>query len=1214
MSKLSKKWRLAIDRGGTFTDIVALDTSGIYHSLKLLSYSSQYKDASIEGIKRVFGLTSDQPLPEDKIEGIRFGTTIATNALLEQKGGKTALLITKGFADLLFIGYQNRPHIFKLCIERTPPLYSLVIEVDERIDSHGKIVNELQAESLLTEIEKIKHEGFDAIAVVFMHSWKNPLHELLCEQILREQGFKKIILSHKSINAVKIVSRGQSTLIDAYLSTVLANYLEQIEKELRTIPIEFMQSNGVLSIPSEFSGKHALFSGPAGGVSAVARIAEEVGIGSVIGFDMGGTSTDVSRFDGQFERRYEQVINGLPIQMEMLNIITVAAGGGSILKFDGCRMMTGPESAGSYPGPACYGFGGPLTITDANLLTGRLIPEYFPRTFGPNMCKSIDIDIVKEKFLILTNEINAALKTDYSSREVAAGLLRIANEKMAMAIKEISVSKGFDVREYALVCFGGAGGQHACSISSLLGIEKIIIHPLGSLLSAYGIGLAESAWKDEKTVLMTYSEKTQEVLDAIFSEMEENLYRRENLLSVMCSSKRELDIRPRGAETFITVKHEPYHNAIGNFKRQYKRLFGFIPEDTDLEIVNVRIDIKKQSEFFTPYDERRGIPKQTVKTVPASYQEIFYQTGCLKVPIYPRESIAPFMKISGPAFIVDTNTTVVVDPEFEVERDKKGLIFMTRRDVRKESISQPNKKPDPVLLEIFNNIFMNVATEMGIVLKNTAHSVNMKERLDFSCAIFDKKGNLVANAPHIPVHLGAMADSVKTLLKEKENDLRPGDMYLTNDPYHGGSHLPDITVICPVFSEEGSLIFFTASRGHHADIGGKTPGSMPPLASHIDEEGVLIDNHIVVRDGSFREGALRDLLTDQPYPVRNIDERIADLRAQVASCNKGMKELLRVISRYGIPFVTDYMTHIQDNAEYSVKKALYRFIEKENRFHSTFEDYLDDGTPIKVALALHGGENPPGTVRATIDFTGTGSQHLRDNLNAPISVTHSAVIYVLRTLLETDIPLNSGCLRPITIIVPAETLLNPAYPLPVASGNVETSQRIVDVLLGAFGIAAASQGTMNNLIFEVEGETPYYETIAGGSGALEGCPGASGVQVHMTNTMITDPEILEFRHPGIRLKQFILRENSGGKGRYQGGDGVIREMQFLKPASVSILSERRVYAAYGMKGGCPGKRGFNFHKKADGGIIPLGHREVLKIETGDSVIIETPGGGGYGQP
>lgn len=1205
-----KKWRFAVDRGGTFTDVVGVDPAGEFHYLKLLSSSPEYKDASIEGIRRLLKIADGALLPEDMIEGIRFGTTVATNALLERKGNNVLLLITKGLSGILDIGYQNRQDLFKLCVKKPPPLYSAIMEIDERIDSGGNVLKGLDVKELIKKLKEINLTGIDSIAVVLMHSWTNPAHELMCEKILIDNGLVNVFLSHKAVNSIKIVSRGQSTVIDAYLSLVIQDYLKDIKDQIGNIHFEFIESSGSLNMPEFFTGKNALLSGPAGGVIATAHIANELGLKGVIGLDMGGTSTDVSRFDGNFEKIYEKIIEGIPIQTEMLNIETVAAGGGSIAGFDGQKLIAGPESAGSYPGPACYGFGGPITITDANLVTGRLVPEYFPKTFGQDRKSPLKTSIVKEKFSELANYINKTLKADFSPYEIAEGFLKIANEKMARAIKKISVAKGFDVRDYGLVCFGGAGGQHVCAIASLLEIEKIIIHPLSSVMSAYGIGLSCSSKKYSKTLLIPYNIVTDAQISQIF-EKEESIFLSQNNFSY--SIIREIDLRPKGADAYITLPYHNFQNNVDAFRSQYKRLFGFENQIEDIEAVNIRIEFQNTSEFFMKY---AGDVKANTASLPEPvlYKDVFYANRMHKAPVYLSGTIPTAFGIDGPAFIIDNNLTVLLDTGFNAEIDKTGLIIIKRMKVNSSSKVKIRKTaPDPVLLEIFNNLFMNAAEEMGIVLQKAAHSVNIKERLDFSCAIFDSAGDLVANAPHIPVHLGSMADTVKAIYTENRDTMKSGDIYLTNNPYKGGSHLPDLTIICPVYSDSSKPLFFTSNRGHHSDIGGNIPGSMPSSAKHIDEEGLLIDNFLIVRDGHFKENELRNMMSFSQHPVRNIDERIADLKAQIAACKKGESEILSIIGRYGDKTVADYMKYIQDNAEYLIKTVLHRLLGSKDYFHSSFEDYLDDGTLIKASITIEAGTDAPQTIKALIDFAGTGQQHTDDNLNAPFSVVNSAVMYVLRSLIDSDIPLNSGCLKPISIRVPDGTILNPVYPAPVASGNVETSQRIVDVLLGCLQIAAASQGTMNNLIFGVDGESPYYETIAGGSGALGGCHGASGIHVHMTNTRLTDPEILERRHPGILIKRFEIRRGSGGLGKFNGGDGVIREIKFLKSAIVSILSERRVYAPYGIKGGENGAKGLNIHKKANGESKILSHRETLSINKGDSIVIETPGGGGYGE-
>jgi 5-oxoprolinase (ATP-hydrolysing) len=879
----------------------------------------------------------------------------------------------------------------------------------------------------------------------------------------------------------------------------------------------------------------------------------------------------------------------------------------------------GPESAGANPGPACYGFGGPLTITDANLFTGRIIPAYFPKTFGPDRKSLLITNTVKEKFAVLTETINATTKQRLSPWEIANGFIRIANENMAQAIKEISVSKGFDVRDYTLVCFGGAGGQHACQVASLLGIKRIIFHSFSGVMSAYGIGLSTPSEKRAITVLKTYNRQTHGELSSLFEEIERNRFSLEETDKESMHIKREIDLRPQGADTFLTVEYKSYKETFDTFRDKHKRLYGFWPEKTPLEVVNVRVEVQEQKSLFSHVSLKNDGCDSGTLSLPQgyggqlSYQNIYYQGEEIKAPVYHREFMIPFEIIKGPAFIIDRYATVVVEPHFEAYVDKVGTVTVTQVSEERQPADLMTCKPDPVLLEVFYNLFMGVATEMGYTLKNTAHSVNIKERLDFSCAIFDHDGNLVANAPHIPVHIGAMADTVKAIIKEQQGNIQPGDVFLTNDPYRGGSHLPDLTVVHPVFSDQGEVLFFTAARGHHADIGGITPGSMPPATTHIDEEGVLIRDFLLVRDEKFREEALLELFQAQRFPVRNVAERIGDLKAQVASCHKGENELKEIISRYGWNRVCNYMGYIQDNGAFSVKNALSRFLKGKASLKATFADYLDDDTPIKVSIYITGGSHPPDSIRALIDFSGTGDQHNGDNLNAPLSVARSAVLYVLRLLIKSDIPLNSGCLRPIEIKIPEGTILNPAYPAPVASGNVETSQRIVDALLGALALAAASQGTMNNLLFEVEGSPPYYETIAGGSGATDNCPGASGVQVHMTNTRGTDPEILESRFPGVRLEQLTLRRHSGGEGRYRGGDGIVKEIRFLKPAKITIISERRIHAPYGMAGGRPGKRGINYLKGTQGKKSKLPHRVEIDVKADDVIRIETPGGGGYGE-
>ncbi|RMG71775.1 MAG: 5-oxoprolinase [Nitrospirae bacterium] len=1209
MADQKRKWRFAVDRGGTFTDIVGIDPDGNFHSLKILSSSPQYSDASIEGIKRLLGHHAS-PLPEEQIEAIRFGTTVATNALLERKGGRVLLITTRGMADLLEIGYQDRPDIFSLCPKRQSRLYHQVIEVDERIAQDGTVIRALNARELREKLSRIDTACFDSVSVVFMHAWKNPLHELLCEDILYDAGINEVYLSHRSMNSIKIVTRGQSAVVDAYLGPVLQMYLKGILEEVGRIPVEFMVSSGGLKEPDELTGKEMFLSGPAGGVVSAAQVCKMLGKRGVIGFDMGGTSTDVSRYDGDFELLHETVIGGIELKTDMINIVTVASGGGSIVSFDGQRLLVGPESSGAYPGPACYGFGGPPSITDANLITGRLVPQFMPKTFGPEHNCFVNPELSLEAFRGLAEQITIATGKAVEAEEVALGALRVANEKMAMAIKEISVSKGYDVREYALLCFGGAGGQHACRVADILGIGEIIIHPLAGVFSAYGIGLSRRTERRVRTLLRALSEVSEEELNRAFDELtEEALKGLGNPKGF--HTKREIDLRVKGTESYLTLSYKGLAGSIDEFQKRHRAIYGFEPESKNLELVNLRVELSKGEDFFPSF---RTDKLSRVRPEPLMYQRLFTEKGWYKCPVYRRAELPEGFTASGPLIVVEEHSTTVVEPGFRLDVEKEGVLLIKREKPASSPMNiEAEDRADPVLLEVFHNLYRAVATKMGYTLRNTAHSVNMKERLDFSCALFDADGNLVANAPHIPVHLGAMADAVKALLEQRGGDIKPGDVYVTNNPYRGGTHLPDVTVIAPGFRDDGTLGFFVAARGHHADIGGTTPGSMPPESRSIDEEGVLIDNLLILRDGEFFERDFIRLLTEHPYPARNLPERLSDLKAQIAACQKGIEELRVIARQYGWDIVSAYMDYIQENASFMVKNRLYELLEGKEEFNSSFEDHLDDGTKIKLRVSIRAGENPPETLEAVFDFTGTDREHPADNLNAPLSVTRSAVLYVLRAMLNRDIPLNSGCLKPVKIIVPEGTVLNPSYPLSVASGNVETSQRVVDVLLGALGLAAASQGSMNNLLFLVEGETPYYETIGGGSGATADCNGASALQVHMTNTRITDPEVLEVRHPGVRLRRFMIRRGSGGKGLFSGGDGIIREIEFLKPAEVSVISERRNFSPYGLKGGEDGLKGVNLLRNGAGRIIRLPNRFTIRVKKGDSIIIKTPGGGGYGK-
>ncbi len=1212
------KWQFSVDRGGTFTDVIGIDSLGNLHTLKLLSESPHYKDSAIEGIQRILELGKGEPIPEELVSRIRMGTTVATNALLERKGTSVALFITRGFRDLLEIGNQARPELFKLKVRKPAQLYRCVKEVDERIDAVGKVIRPLNMEKTEANLLSIRRMGISSIAIVLMHAWKNSLHEQQMASMARKAGFRQVSVSHEVMPLIKIVGRGQTSVVDAYLTPVLMKYIESMRKFTGNIQLEFMQSSGGITDANSFTGKDAIISGPAGGIIGTASVAMLNGIDESIGFDMGGTSTDVSRFGGTHEKVFEVETGGIQFQAPSLDINTVAAGGGSILWFDGQKLRVGPESAGAYPGPACYGRKGPLALTDANLLLGRILPKYFPETFGTAENKPLDKTVTSQKFSELTASINSSLPEKMSEIEAALGFIRIANETMARAIKEISVSRGYDIRNHALVCFGGAAPQHACALARILGIPKIVIHPLAGLLSAYGIAMADYLRYATRSIMKELDRDLIESLDRQFDEMIQPL-RMELLnrgtsmedISIQCY----LDLRPMGTDTFLSIPADPYDNIHRRFFKAYKKHFGFKPAGVPVELVNIRVDVMGKGNVM----RENEIQKEGAEEIePIVKTEVCFSAKPTKTPVFRREDLFAGAELKGPAIIVEDFTTIVVEPGFSATLNEFGHILLEQKNAGSEEISV---RRDPVMLEVFNHLFMSAAEQMGYTLRNTAHSTNIKERLDFSCAIFDSDGNLVANAPHIPVHLGAMGESVKSIIKDNEGRMKPGDVYVMNNPHRGGSHLPDVTVIAPLFSEDVSAveskrpIFYTAARGHHADIGGITPGSMPPFAKSLEEEGGVIDNFLLVRSGKFREKELRRLLLSGPYPARNIEERVSDIKAQLAATKTGLRELRRLVVKYSLETVHAYMDHIRENAAESMRQALFEFLGKRQKYESFFEDFLDNGAKIAVTLKIEKGSHPPATCRVVVDFSGTSPQ-LSGNLNAPVAVTKAAVLYVFRTLIDKDIPLNSGCLEPVEIQIPEGSLLNSSPEAAVVGGNVETSQRVVDVLLGALGITAASQGTMNNFLFgRSDGKgKQYYETIAGGSGAADGHPGASAVQVHMTNTRGTDPEVLEQRFPEIRLKRFAIRRSSGGKGKFRGGNGTIREIKFLQERKVTILSERREIPPYGIAGGKAGAKGKNQLVKKDGQVVNLGGKVEKKVGPGETVIIKTPGGGGFGLP
>ena len=1226
MTSREHKWNFAIDRGGTFTDVVGYDPYGNLHTHKLLSISDVYEDAGIEGVRTILKLSPDEMLDPTLIRCIRIGTTVATNALLERKGASAALCITKGFEDLLAIGNGTRPELFNLKINKPQPIYSQISGISEETDASGTILKEINTEAVEKALHEIRASGYENLAIVLKHSWINPQHEQTVARIAREKaGFKHVVASHEVMPLINFLKRGQTTMIEAYLGPVLFSYAEKLKKLAGPVRIEFMQSSGGLIDAGELHAKDTILSGPAGGVVGFGTLSSQLGIAQSIGFDMGGTSTDVSRYDGDYNHVFESSVAGAPFYTDMLDVETVAAGGGSILSFDGERLLVGPESAGSNPGPACYGLGGPLTVTDANLLLGRIIPEFMPETFGKTHNKPLDKKIIIKKFTDLAATVNKATGLSYSPENLAEGYLRIANEIMFRAMKKISVSRGYDIRDHALVCFGGAAPQHACDIARTLGIKTIIVPPLSSVFSAYGIAAANRL---ERTAHAVMELLTAELLQTLggkaaleANSLIERLGDEEN--ATEATIRIFLDLRPKGTDTWLSipadkgrgrVSFDSMEKILARFKDEYFSRFGFKPDTETIEVVNMRTEVSADS----PAPDLNPSPLPAEKPSPARsrFSRPVWLTGSYtETPVLDRPSLAPGNLLRGPAMIVDTQLTLLVREGFVIEMDAMhNLILSGKTGIGAERQEQQieNTKADPVMLEVFNNLFMNIAEQMGHTLANTAHSVNMKERHDFSCALFDNKGRLIAHAPHIPVHLGAMEATVRHIIRENRTTMRNGDMYLANNPHQGGSHLPDMTIVTPVFCGEASPAYYLANRGHHADIGGITPGSMPPSSKSIHDEGVVIGSFLLVKEGHFREQEVLELLSSGDNPARNLPERISDLKAQVAANNKGMAELLRMNANYGTATVLRYMCFIRKNAKNAMHRALHKLVDSTGEFKSAFSDHMDNGAKIAVTIHVTAPEgNKPEIV---IDFTGTNPED-PGNINAPVAVTTAAVLYTLRSLIDENIPLNAGCLEPVTIIIPEGTLLNPSPQAAVAVGNVETSQRIVDVLLGALGKAAASQGTMNNLLFGKPDNTgaQYYETIPGGSGAVKGHNGASGVQIHMTNTRITDPEVLEHRFPDVQVIRFALRHGCGGKGKWSGGDGVERALRFKKPMHVSVISERRETAPFGLNGGESGAKGVNILVRPDGTEIPLGYRVDKVFKPEETILIKTPGGGGYGK-
>ncbi len=1193
----ARGWQFWIDRGGTFTDVVARAPGGEIVTLKLLSDNPRhYADAAVEGIRRIIGATDTAALRAQPIDAVKMGTTVATNALLERKGEPTLLVITRGFADALRIGYQQRPDLFALHIELPEMLYTRVIEARERVDAHGAVQQPLDAELLGRELRDAYAADLRSVAIVFMHAYRYPQHELAAEQLARETGFTQVSVSHRISPLMKLVSRGDTTVVDAYLSPILRRYVDRVAAQLGDTRLMFMQSNGGLTDAGYFQGKDAILSGPAGGVVGLVQTARRAGFEKLIGFDMGGTSTDVSHCDGEYERAFETLVAGVRLRAPMMLIHTVAAGGGSILHFDGARFRVGPDSAGASPGPACYRSGGPLTVTDCNVMLGKLDARFFPHVFGADADQPLDEAVVHRRFDELAGHVSEATGQARTAREVAAGFLNIAVENMANAIKKISVQRGYDVTGYTLCSFGGAGGQHACLVADALGIKRVFIHKHAGVLSAFGMGLADLRVMHSKAVEETFSEALMPRLDALYAALEKAgcaQMQAQTVTGQRILIERRLHLRYAGSDTALLVDCTQYAQIVAAFEAVHRQHYGFVA-DKPIIVESVQLEVIGEQ----PRSEEHGVALSEASAVPFATVQASMDGELRQVAVYRRDELPPGGAVSAPAIIIEDNSTIVVEPGWRATYTAKRDLVLERVVALPQRIAI-GTSVDPVMLEIFNNLFMNIAEQMGTVLEKTASSVNIKERLDFSCALFDQHGELIANAPHMPVHLGSMSESVKTVIRENAGRIGRGDVYMLNAPYNGGTHLPDVTVIKPVFGAQ-NVLFYVASRGHHADIGGITPGSMPPDSTSVEQEGVLFDNMKIVERGTFLEEQIRRRLLDGRYPARNPDQNIADFQAQIAACEKGMQELLQMVDYFGLEVVHAYMQHVKDNAEESVRRVLDALQD------GSFEYAMDDGSMIRVSIAVDGR-----TRTARIDFSGSSPQH-PGNYNAPAAISTAAVLYVFRCMVAADIPLNAGCLKPIEIVIPRGSILNPQYPAAVVAGNVETSQYIVDTLFGALGVLAAAQGTMNNFTFGND-RYQYYETICGGAGATAEHDGSDAVHTHMTNSRLTDPEILEWRFP-VLLERFSIRRGSGGAGAHRGGDGTLRRVRFLEPMTASILAGHRKVPPYGVRGGAPGAVGRNWVERADGSRVELGAQGKAELRSGEVFVVLTPGGGGFGSP
>lgn len=1218
----TQQWRFWIDRGGTFTDVVALDPSGRLHACKLLSENpGAYDDAALEGIRRFLGVASGGELPSAQIAHVKMGTTVATNALLERKGEPLVLVTTAGLEDHFEIGYQARPDIFARQIVKPSMLFTRVIGAAERVRADGTVETALDEPALRSALEAAFSDGLRAAAIVFMHGYAFPTHEQRAEEIARDIGFTQVSVSHKVSPLIKFISRGDTTVADSYLSPILRRYVERVsgavmgtgEGELHGAvgdgaeggaaapKLMFMASSGGLKAADQFHGRDAILSGPAGGIVGMAETARRAGFGKVIGFDMGGTSTDVAHFAGDYERAFETEVAGVRLRAPMLQIHTVAAGGGSILSYDGQRFRVGPASAGANPGPKCYRRGGPLTVTDANVMLGKLSADLFPKIFGPGQDEPLDEDAVRAAFAELATEVGDGR----SGEDVADGFIRIAVENMANAVKKISVERGHDVTEYALNCFGAAGGQHACLIADNIGIETVLIHPLSGLLSAFGMGLAKLRASREQSLEMDLDgaamERLEQLAWTLGNEVTEELLD-EGVEYDGIEIRSFAHLRYAGADTAFPVEMSEPGFMRRDFEAEHLRRFGFLSADKG--IVVAAIEVEATAATYDGDGSQAGAGPVSPGASgsadgPDGIAARFFSQGAWHCAgSYQREQLSPGMIVEGPARIIEPNQTVIVEPGWRLQVTAENNIVLRRVEARNDR--RHSTALDPVLLEVFNNLFMAVAEQMGEALKLTAQSVNIKERLDFSCAVFDPDGGLVANAPHVPVHLGSMDASIETVIRERRSDMKPGDVYVLNAPYNGGTHLPDITVVTPVFGGDGTgILFYVASRGHHEDVGGLTPGSMTPKATTIDEEGVLFDCMKLAEAGRFLEHEIKSHLIGAKYPARQPDKNIADLKAQVAANARGASEIAKMVEHFGREVVIAYMGHVQDNAEECVRRLIERLEDGEAEIET------DTGSKVRVAISIDRERRS-----ARIDFAGT-SEMRADNFNAPEPVTRAAVLYVFRVMTGEPIPLNAGCLRPLEIAIPEGSFLKPKYPAAVVAGNVETSQVVTNALFMALKGLGTSQGTMNNLTFG-DATRQYYETICSGAPAGPDFDGVSAVQVHMTNTRLTDPEILELRYPVV-LDEFLIRRDSGGSGQHKAGDGTRRQIRFLEPMHAAILSGYRDLQPPGVEGGDPGRCGCNLVLRAGRGDEKLAGCDETELSVGDAIVIETPTGGGFGR-